>query len=142
MIAKRDFFVNELRNKLNKKYPQGHKDIEKVIQEFCASSWLSDHRTVPEFIRTKSEYSGWGPHKISQKLKERGVDGTLIKEQIEEAFSTDKQLELAQNLAKEKWNLLQNKKAAERTAAVQRFLASRGFDFNIIISATKALSDL
>ncbi len=140
MIARRDFFIKEITDRLAKKYPERDADIEVVIGEFIRDGWLADEKFTAEFIRVKSEYSGWGPRKISQKLKEKGVSSDIISIQMQEVFSADEELSLVSRLAQEKWNLLHKKKAPERTAAVQRFLASRGFNFILILDATKNLS--
>ena len=140
MIARRDFCLNELSGKLTKKFPENITEIKDIVNELSSRNLVSDQRYASEFIRFKSEYNGWGPFKIKEKLKEKGVSTDIISQELAEAFCKERKLELARKLAKEKWNLLHKKKATERTAAVQRFMASRGFNFSIILEVTKDLA--
>lgn len=140
MIGRRDFFAQEFNKKLLKKFPDNETHVKNIITEFSEKGWISDERLTAEFIRVKLEYSGWGPCKIFQKLKEKGVSIEVISSQIEKEFSPEKERTLITRLAQEKWDFLYKKKAPERTAAVQRFLVSRGFNLNLIFDITRELS--
>ncbi len=140
LIGRRDYSQSELQKKLLEKFPKETSFVQEVIDEFLTSSWISDLRYTEEFIREKSQHGGWGPIKISQKLREKGIDTEVIQSVMHECFSEELQQELAQKLAEEKWNRLYKKTAPERMAAVQRFLNSRGFSFQVALAATQSLS--
>lgn len=139
LLGRREYSQAELQKKLVEKFPKETSFVQEVIDEFVNSSWISDLRYTEEFIREKSQHGKWGPIKISQKLRERGIDTELIQTVMDTDFSEEIQQEVAQQLAEEKWNQLYKKTAPERKVAVQRFLSSRGFSFSVVLIATQSL---
>ncbi len=140
LLGRREYSQSELQKKLSEKFPEEASFIEEIIEEFIASNWISDIRYTEELVREKSQYGGWGPMKIYKRLREKGIEKEMIAQCLERIFPEEKQREFAKSLAEEKWRLLYKKTAAERRAAVQRFLASRGFSFSVILNVTELLN--
>ncbi len=132
LLGRREYSQSELQNRLLEKFPKGVSFVKEIIKEFVEHSWISDMRYTKEFVREKSQYRKWGPIKISQKLKEKGIEKELIETVLIQDFTEEMQCVIAQQLAEEKWNRLYKKTASERRGAVQRFLLSRGFAFHIV----------
>jgi regulatory protein len=137
LLGRREYSQAELQKKLLEKFPQEASFVQEIINEFTQLHWISDQRYIEEFVREKIQYRGWGPVKISQKLKEKGIESESIKNSIALFFPEETRLMLAKRLAHEKLKGLSKKTAPERKAAVQRFLISRGFDFRTVLEATK-----
>lgn len=140
MIGRRDFCVSEFRKKLTEKFPNNLEEIEETVEEFKNKTWLSDERYITEFIRIKSQYSGWGPYKISQKLREKGLTLNFITSRLNEEYPSERQREIVTNLAEAKWKTINKKKATDKTAAVQRYLSAKGFEFAVISTVISKLS--
>lgn len=140
LLGRREYSVQELKKKILEKFPEESLLIEEVLLECQRKNWVSDVRYANEFIREKSEYGGWGPMKITQKLREKGIESSLIESSLEAEFPEDKQRILLQELAEKKWKLLYKKTAADRKGAVQRFLLSRGFSFQLVLEVTQSLN--
>lgn len=140
LLGRREYSRKSLKKKLQEKFPEEEILIEAVLFEFQKNNWISDVRYAEEFIREKSEYSGWGPMKIIQKLREKGIEKEIIQECLEMIFSKKQQHKKAQQLAEEKWRLLYKKTAPDRKVAVQRFLVSRGFSFQLVVEVTQSLN--
>lgn len=139
LLGRREYSVKSLKKKLQEKFPEESVFIDEVLLEFQKNNWISDVRYAEEFIREKSEHGGWGPMKIIQKLREKGIEKEIIQECLESIFPEKQQRELAQRLAEEKWELLYKKIASDRKEAVQRFLVSRGFSFQLVLEVTQSI---
>jgi regulatory protein len=132
-LGRREYSQFELQKKLKDKFPEEVFCIRDVINEFIAKNWISDIRYAEEFVREKSQYSKWGPIKITQQLREKGVEKEIIESTLKKVFSEKVQREVVMQLAKEKWRLLHKKTAPKRKVAVQSFLLSRGFTFHVVL---------
>jgi regulatory protein len=132
--------MQELQKKLQKEFSEEDVLVGEILLECQKNNWISDVRYAEEFIREKSEYAAWGPMKMIQKLREKGIEEEIIQDALVIIFPEEQQREVAQRLAEEKWKLLSKKTAPDRKAAVQRFLVSRGFSFPLILEATKDLN--
>ena len=133
-LGRREHSQIELQKKLRERFPEKDVEIQAVIQEFVTKDWISDIRYTEELVREKSQYGGWGPIKITQRLREKGIEKELIESVLEKLFPEELQKEVVMRLATEKWRLLYKKTAPQRKAAVQRFLVSRGFSFSTVFS--------
>ena len=140
LLGRREYSAQELEKKLAEHFPEEESLRREIVEEFKDNNWISDIRYAEEFIREKKEYSGWGPMKIIQKLREKGIDSNIIQERLEVSFPEETQRDVIQRLAIEKWKRCSQKTAPQRKAAVQRFLVSRGFPFPLILEATKELN--
>ncbi len=132
-LGRREYSQYELRKKLEEKFPEQSVCIQEIIQEFSEKNWISDIRYAEEFVREKSQYSKWGPIKIMQQLKAKGIEKEMAESVLKIIFPEEIQREVAIQLAQEKWKLLHKKTAPQRKVAVQRFLLSRGFFFHIVL---------
>lgn len=140
LLGRREYSAQELKKKLAEYFPEEELLRKEIVEEFKDNNWISDLRYTEEFIREKKEHSGWGPMKIIQKLREKGIDSDIIQESLEMSFPEEAQRDVIQRLAIEKWRRCSQKTASQRKGAVQRFLVSRGFSFPLILEATKELN--
>ena len=139
-LGRREYSQFELQNKLREKFPEKDSEIQAVLQEFVTKDWISDIRYTEELVREKSQHGGWGPIKITQRLREKGIEKEIAESVLEKLFPEELQKEVVMRLETEKWRLLYKKTAPQRKAAVQRFLVSRGFPFSIVFSCMELLN--
>jgi regulatory protein len=132
-LGRREYSRFELQKKLEDKFSENVSCIQEIISEFETKNWISDIRYTEEFVREKSQYSKWGPIKITQRLQEKGIEKEITVLILEKIFPEEMQREVVMQLAKEKWQLLHKKTTTKRKVAVQRFLLSRGFSFHVVL---------
>lgn len=84
LLARREHSFLELKNKLClKDYPQDV--VESVLRALQDDNLLSDQRYAESYVRLRAA-KGYGPVRIRQELRERGIDGEL---QTEAMSDTD-----------------------------------------------------
>lgn len=140
ILARREHSILEIREKLQKKYPEEAEETEKIIKEFLEQNWISEERYTEAFIRNQL-LKKIGPQKIKQKLLKKGIEKELIEEKLEEVFPITQQLDFILELAKNKYEILKNRKKGETEFQLQqkvlKFLISRGFDFDMARKVAK-----
>lgn len=140
MLARREHSILEIREKLQKKYPEEGDEIEKIIKEFLKENWISEERYCEAFIRNQI-LKKTGPQKITQKLLQKGIEMELIDKKLEEIFPIHQQLDFILELANQKYENLKNRKKEETEFQLQqkvlKFLISRGFDFDMARKVAK-----
>ncbi len=121
MLARREHSQLEIQQKLQQKDFE-HADIQKTIALLIEQGYQSDERFAEAFIRMRYN-QGKGPIKIVLELKQRGVDQFDL--------SVYDWRDRAKQVAQKKFGSEAPKDYKEK-AKRQRFLQSRGFDFEQI----------
>ncbi len=129
ILSRREHSVSELRNKLIQFNPDPN-DLKDVIERLITSNFLDDKRFASAFIRSKAE-SGYGPNYISQYLTKKGIPSDKYDIYSLEIDWEDKCLT---QFNKKRRNKEINFKEKEK---ILRFLAYRGFSYEIIKNALK-----
>ena len=129
ILSRREHSVSELRNKLIRFNPDPN-DLKDVIERLKTSNFLDDKRFASAFIRSKAE-SGYGPNYISQYLAKKGIPSDKYDIYSLEIDWEDKCLT---QFNKKRRNKEINFKEKEK---ILRFLAYRGFSYEIIKNALK-----
>lgn len=81
LLARREHSSYELSVKLRQR-GYALEQIESVMEEFRQQSFLSDERFAQQYIDSRMQ-KGYGPLKIEQELKERGVDSLIIQQSLQ-----------------------------------------------------------
>src|SRR6056297_1289952 len=76
VLARREHSRLEMRRKLKTKGFE-EADIDTAITQLCENNLLSDERFSESYINMRRQ-RGYGPLRIAQELRERGVDDELI----------------------------------------------------------------
>lgn len=114
----------DLKNKLKeKKYDQ--EAIDKVIQFLEDYDLIDDELYVKSFVNDKSKINNWSKGKIMYKLKAKHINDGLIDTYLNE-ISDQEEYEKAYEAG------LHKKESIDDKNKVYRFLASRGFSYDII----------
>ncbi len=80
LLARREHLRAELARKLRQRFgPECDSDIESVLQELQDENLQSDSRFTESYIRHRSA-RGYGPDRIQQELRQKGVDSELLDE--------------------------------------------------------------
>ena len=128
LIAMRDRTVSEIRKKMLDK--QISPDVvESTIQTLLDKKFLNDERFVHNYINSQKRQGRFGRFRIVQKMKMLGLSKELIDNSKSE-MDRDSEGERARELA-EKW-LIKNSTKDKHYERLGRFLASRGFEIDVI----------
>ena len=128
LLFRRMHAKGELRKKLYTKNEFPITFIEKVISEMESFGYLNDKKFALEFCKELSR-KAYGPRLIRQKMYQRGLDGSLINEIVQE-FTESKQdndeelLRLAQKKLK---SLHRETDEFKKRQKLYRFLAGKGW---------------
>ena len=129
ILSRREHSVIELKTKL-KRFDPFSQDLNDVIQRLIEAKFLDDERFAATFIKSKAE-SGYGPNYISQYLRKKGISSEQYDMYSLEIDWEDKCLG---QFKKKSRNKELNFKEKEK---ILRFLAYRGFSYEIIKNALK-----
>lgn len=76
LLARREHSVLELERKLQQRsFEQA--DIDQAVEKLQANNLLSEERFTESYINMR-KHKGYGPLRIEQELRQRGVDAALI----------------------------------------------------------------
>ena len=129
ILSRREHSTIELKTKL-KKFNPTPEDLRDVVARLKESNFLDDERFAASFIRSKA-LSGYGPNYISQYLIKKGINSDLYDMY---ALGIDWEENcLMQFRKKNRTNELTFKEKEK----ILRFLAYRGFSYEIIKKALK-----
>lgn len=114
----------DLKNKLKeKKYSEGA--INKVIQFLEDYDLIDDKLYVKSFVNDKSKINNWSKGKIRYKLKAKHIDDSLIETYLNEISDNEEYVKAYEAG-------LHKKESVDDKNKIYRFLASRGFSYDII----------
>lgn len=80
LLARREHSQLELSRKLIRKGFDADR-VERIISELQSDNLQSDQRFAEQYVRYRAD-RGYGPYRIVQELKERGIHGSLINELV------------------------------------------------------------
>lgn len=126
-LARREHSRCELKRKL-----QGagtSSELEALLLALTAEGLQSDGRFVESFIHSKVQ-SGHGPARITQELRQHGIDNSLIDQYLVEN-AIDWQQHLQQVWQKKYHNSIPD--TQKELARQVRFLLSRGFSQSMVL---------
>lgn len=138
LMSLRDHSKSELKRKLQQKFPEDIEIIENVLEELKRTTVIDDNRFAKIFTEYRLKSSPRGKNLIKQELLKKGIEQETI-ENVFENMNFEEEInaeELAINKAKSFDKNLDPQKKKEK---LMRFLASRGFDFDIILKTIKKL---
>lgn len=134
LLTRREHGAIELCDKLKQK-GFSHVDAKEAVDECQRLGLQSDSRFVEAYSRSRIR-QGYGPLKITQDLKARGVDGDLIHREL--AQESDNWISHAMDVWQKKCKGQTDLSFIE-IQKQQRFLLYRGFGMDIIAAVVKEM---
>lgn len=134
LLARREHSRAELQRKLapHTEDPQALIDL---LDDFTRRGWLSDARFAEALVHDKQ--AKFGTSRLAYELRERGVEESVIRDQLAELKDTE--LERARQVWQSKFGVFPED--AKARAKQMRFLQSRGFSFDVIGKILRGTSD-
>lgn len=149
LLAGRAFTVSDLRKKLRaKKFPDNA--VDSVIADFKSRGLLNDGYYAESFSRSRWLSSTWGPKRIKQALRQKGVQDAEVDQATRRVFqdghsnqtmygiSEDSMDHLFEQAAKQ-WQRGQSLPLENRRARVVRWLQYRGFNWAVTNAIVRKL---
>lgn len=136
LLASRDHSVAELTRKLVKR-DHGEEAIQSALEELLELNYVNEQRYVATYVEQRID-RGYGQQAISSRLRERGIDQSLIREALDN-LSVDWS-ELAQSVIQQRFGadeILDTDRKIE--ARISRFLLHRGFTGSDSLKALHAV---
>ena len=127
LLARREHSVLEIQRKLQQRGFEDM-DIDDAIEKLQANNLLSEERFTESYINMR-KHKGYGPLRIEQELKERGVSADLANEFLDKN-NQEWRLIMKQQYSK-KYGTSLAKEYAEK-AKRAKYLQTRGFPLDWI----------
>lgn len=128
-ISYRPRSVHEVRRRLLKAQ-YNNPVIDRVISRLFELDMLDDEAFALEFVQGRLRNKGYGPRRITQDLKQRGVQDTYIEKALAVVFSNLNQAELAADAGKKIYQRLSRiQEVHVRRKKLSDYLARRGFAY-------------
>jgi regulatory protein len=105
-------------------------DSDKVISSLIESGYINEERYANAFANDKLIIDKWGPQKVKQALKQKGIKETFITKAISEK-NINQEAVISELLSK-KVKSFKKLDDTEIYAKLMRFGLSRGFDYSLV----------
>ena len=127
LVSRREHSRHELKQKLNKRFPETMPIIEEALDKLAINNILDDERFAEMYLNSRAR-KGFGPKKIEMELYSKKVDSIFIGNAIEAYKSWT---ENAENELKKKFKGVEPADYKSKMKQKQ-FLFNRGFSTQII----------
>jgi regulatory protein len=110
-LGMRSHTVFELRTKLSRKKFE-KSDVEEVLDDLVEQKYLNDRDFAQAYAQNLIKYKTFGYYGLKMKLKQRGINNTIIEEVLAEELSIEQEKKIAEKAIsksskKEKIKLMQ-----------------------------------
>jgi regulatory protein len=141
MLARRPYAIAEMRQALEKKYPQKEL-VAAAIARLRELGYLDDRKFAEQYAYSLAQNRAFGPHRLRRELKAKRVNYQEIESAVERVYQeTPAQSFLEQALAK-KLRTLRLPLTRSRFHSLCQSLMRMGFGAGDIIKAVRARSEL
>lgn len=129
---------SELVRKLTEK-GFSEKAVNYAVEKLKGYKYLDDSVYVSMYITTRAIPNNWGDQKIISNLLQKGVDINLIKEKINELYSYDEKKDSIKKVAEKYYQKLKDDDEKKKKQKLYRYLASKGYSYDLISSTISSL---
>jgi regulatory protein len=136
LLSYRDRSVRELRKRLLDR--DFHREVVEELIDYFSKQGLVDDRIFTErWIEHTLESRPMGMMRIRHELRSKFVDDSVIEEVMRSRLDSDVERDLARRAASKKIRALEGYPSETARRRLQRFMRSRGFQFDIIHEVLK-----
>ena len=132
--SRREYCIRDIREKALKAPEGDSAGVEEIIASLLEDGFLDERRYAAAFARDKSSLAGWGPIKIRQMLRSKGIPDETIREALGE-IDLERASEKLRRLLETKRRSLEGDPAWKYKLI--RFALSRGYDYDSVEKALK-----
>lgn len=113
-------------------------EINQIISHLISENFLNEERFACSFARGKHRIKHWGKIRITNELKFRGINQTLITIALKE-ISPEEYYETFDQLANRNWESIREPNALKKRKKFCDYLLRRGFESNLVYEKVKEL---
>jgi len=117
------------------------KIITSTIQYLINEGFINDESFAENYIKDKKNLSKFGPLRIKNELKLKGIDERIIVEKLSELDDKEENYEIALDLAKKKMKGYINDPKEAKIRKLSSLLIRKGYDFDIVSKVINSLID-
>ena len=131
---------HEVRQKLLR---QGFSDtvVESVVERLHERGYLDDEAYARSFVQGRFNNKGYGPQRIRNDLRRRGVAGALIEAALEQSMNEADTLSAARQHAEKRWeHLSRETDPRKRRKKLSDFLLRRGYTYDTVRRVAEELA--
>jgi regulatory protein len=109
---------------------------ERTLEKLCSLNYLNDEAFARNWARSRAETRGYGPIRIEQELRTKGIGQALIREVMRETFGQVDESARANSLLEKRFKSTQfdDPKTVRRAVG---FLQRRGYSSKVIFDLLK-----
>ena len=127
----------EVLTKLRSMRLESH-EIDQLIVHLIEHNFLNEARFACSFARGKHRIKHWGNIRITNELKMRNINNTLIIKALKE-ISTEEYFETFNTLAEKNWQTNTEKNALKKKKKFCDYMLRRGFESTLVYEKVKEL---
>lgn len=137
ILTRRDHSIHEIQQKLRlREYPAS--TIEAVVTDCIRLDYLNDEKAAHNFV-LGFKRQGFGPSRIKQKLRAKGLADDLIAAALSKHFDTEEQAHMCRCVLSKKIKTSDSDlNRPQIRKKIHRFLFNRGFSHDTIHQAISA----
>jgi len=113
-------------------------EIYEAIAHLIEHNFLNESRFACSFARGKHRIKHWGKIRITNELKMRNINQTLINIALKE-IEPEEYIATFEELAERNWNSITEKNALKKRKKFCDYMLRRGFESNLIYDKVKEL---
>ena len=113
-------------------------EIDLAIVHLIENNFLNESRFACSFARGKHRIKHWGKNRITNELKLRKINQTLINIALKE-ITPEEYLQTFENLAERNWKSITEKNALKKRKKFCDYMLRRGFESNLVYNKVREL---
>lgn len=107
--------------------------IESVVERLQELSYLDDAQYAEQYVERRFASKGYGPVRIRQELRKRGIDRHLAETAVADFFEEESTLAAAREKAQKRWpRIAREDDPRKRRDKLYRYLKRRGYTYDTI----------
>ena len=130
LCSRRECCVSEIRQKLEQ-WGAPAESRERIVDRLIDEKYIDESRFARAFALDKLRYNHWGRIKIDQSMRLLGISPDDRRTALDE-LPADEYRDILQHLVRTKLPTIKASSDYERQGKLMRFLASRGFEPNLV----------
>ncbi|MEO8255053.1 MAG: regulatory protein RecX [Flavobacterium sp.] len=115
-------------------------EIDQIIVHLIEHNFLNESRFACSFARGKHRMKNWGKIRISNELKMRHINQTLINIALKE-ITEEEYTETFEKLAERQWEFIRENNVLKKRKKFCDYMLRRGFESNLIYEKVKELEN-
>lgn len=112
-------------------------DASGVLRRLKEMSFIDDSRFAEAYVREKSEFSGWGIHKIRNGLRAKGIEPATIERALGTLVESGRENARLDELLRRKLRTVAAGTPYEVKGKLLRFGLSRGYGYDAVTEAVE-----